>query len=129
NRITTTGRPAEIGQWIRIKRRNFSKPLITRPETTLPTFISCWRIWYLGMQPMWRGNTWPLRYISTDIDDDSWAPVQYAGPNGFFLVVFAVASWLSVLPKSDSRDPDILEVISDVLWLLRCIPPVDTDSA
>ncbi|KAH8089857.1 hypothetical protein BXZ70DRAFT_1011336 [Cristinia sonorae] len=120
DRISTAGRPRELSQ--RDSRHYKTSKLSV---ASLPAFVSGWRIWYIQLQPEWRGRTWPLSRCSLDDDESSWVPLQQAGPCGLFLVVLGLAWWIQALPDANVRDQEVMDAIADLLWVFRCTPSRD----
>lgn len=109
----------QISLWMS-RGRALDKCLIPHGDA-LPGFKAAWRVWYMQLQPQWRGATWPLRRSPADPGaEPSWEGVQLGGPCGFYLAVLGVAWWLSA--QDGKLDGDMLEAIAELQWVLQAIP-------
>ncbi|KAA1478921.1 hypothetical protein DENSPDRAFT_749013, partial [Dentipellis sp. KUC8613] len=86
--LSTVRRPGAVHAWLK-SGRDFDKPPIIND---LSKYADGWRAWWIGLQPAWRGNTWPLQRLGKPAKG-LWASLTKGGRNGFVLVVLALGWW------------------------------------
>ena len=111
-------RPDQIGVWLKNGRKLHAPPDIHK---CVKEFGEAWLVWWMDLQPKWRGK-WPN--LSYDMPDwGLWQQMQKVGPNGFFLVLLSFAWWGSGVLTDDGKkiEPhysDWLHAFTDIQWVL-----------
>jgi hypothetical protein len=86
-------------------------PIINNPKE----YGDRWNGWWWGMQPSWREPDSPFEMPSEALPS-SWSHLLCGGPNGFLLVILALAWWMASNAGNDSSL--IEEAATDVTWVL-----------
>jgi hypothetical protein len=82
----------------------------------LALFVHQFRQWYVGLQPTWRGKTWPLKKEGTA--DEKWSSLMRGGRNGILSLVVSFAWWWQVVnDEADIATFD--ETLEDFAWVLQ----------
>ncbi|KAJ7695248.1 hypothetical protein B0H14DRAFT_2238030, partial [Mycena olivaceomarginata] len=98
-------RPTEVKDWIARARKH--TPVIASAEA----FGKGWWVWWLDINPAWRGEERPMSR-----ETGEWDCLDLYGPNGFLNVLIALKWWRDAM---DEASPDWDEAIADVTWVLR----------
>ncbi|KAI0038914.1 hypothetical protein FA95DRAFT_1127559 [Auriscalpium vulgare] len=111
--LSTTSRPAEVARWLR-SRNNSKPPLIKDVED----FANRWRLWWIGLQPEWRGSEWPLTRESHPSEE--WTHCKIGGRNGFGLVLMTLSWWYgAAMTETEQREWE--SALEDVSWVAETI--------
>ncbi|KAJ7801747.1 hypothetical protein B0H14DRAFT_2309729, partial [Mycena olivaceomarginata] len=97
-------RPTEVKDWI-ARARKYT-PVIASAEA----FGKGWWVWWLDINPVWRGKERPLSW-----ETEEWDCLDLYGLNGFLNVLIALKWWRDAM---DEASPDLDEAIADVTWVL-----------
>lgn len=112
-KLTTTGRPQELADWIQRRRPLESPP----PINDASMFGECWRAWWKSMQPGTRGGEgWPLER-TVEVSEE-WSKLLKGGLNGFMLVPLTIVWWMKA-PQVVSKREECLQALADVAWVLE----------
>ncbi|KAI0054879.1 hypothetical protein BV25DRAFT_1790807, partial [Artomyces pyxidatus] len=87
HKLSTISRPPEISWWVQ-RHRVYEKPPVIKD---LKAYGIGFRKWWEGLQPLWRGDSWPLER-ATPVGE-KWTKTRKGGANGFVMVVIALAWW------------------------------------
>ncbi|KAI0038143.1 hypothetical protein FA95DRAFT_1464814, partial [Auriscalpium vulgare] len=108
--LATKYRPTQIKQWTD-RHRQYNKPPATGRGKE---FAAIWRKWWISLQPSWRGVTWPLAR-PTDAPAEGWGELLKGGHNGFVMILFTLAWWLSSV-KTNTEQNEWASAVEDVDW-------------
>ena len=112
-KLTTTGRPQELADWIQRRQPLESPP----PINDASMFGECWRAWWKSMQPVTRGGEgWPLER-TVEVSEE-WSKLLKGGLNGFMLVPLTIVWWMKA-PQVVSKREECLQALADVAWVLE----------
>ena len=116
-KLGTKNRPDAVSHWMKHARMLHKVPSVI----DLATFPGAVRVWWITIQPEWRGSEWPLTRLIPDTED--WSSMKVGGPNGLFLVIMCLY-WWRYLVKERSNEvtcAEFLSVLEDVTFILRAI--------
>ena len=71
-------------------------------------------LWWVKMQPTWRGGK---SLIKTSPPDQDWEPLIHGGPNGIFVVVLALCWWIQLI-DAHNYPSELSVVVNDAKWVL-----------
>jgi len=109
--LPTTSRPEEVQWWIKCKRIISLLPQIEKPSE----FGAIWMLWWVKMQPTWRGGESLNKTLPTDAN---WEPILRGGSNGLSMVVMALSWWIQAIGSIQQQDEKLSTAIHDVTWVL-----------
>ncbi|KAI0245466.1 hypothetical protein BJV78DRAFT_1287779 [Lactifluus subvellereus] len=109
-RLPTASRPEEVHWWIKRKRLISLLPHIEKPSE----FGAVWRMWWVKMQPAWRGGESLVKTLPPDAD---WEPILRGGSNGLSMVVIALSWWIHATGSDIDHDLELSATIDDVKWV------------
>lgn len=72
-------------------------------------------LWWVKMQPTWRGGERLDRTLPTETD---WEPILRGGSNGLSMVVMALSWWVRAMGSNGHQDTELSVAIDDVKWVL-----------
>ncbi|KAI0040345.1 hypothetical protein FA95DRAFT_1502991 [Auriscalpium vulgare] len=110
--LSTTDRPTQVKFWTN-RGRQFDKPPTVGKAKE---FAALWRKWWVGLQPEWRGTTWPLARPAS-VPTDGWGEVLKGGSNGFIIILITLSWWCGA-SKTQSEQNEWASAIEDVGWVL-----------
>lgn len=87
--------------------------------TNTTKYKASWQAWWKGLQPKWRlleDGTFLQEVPDTG---EEWEVLRRGGPNGFFIILFALAWWAKAMKGED--DTGLLNAVEDVTWVIRCM--------
>jgi hypothetical protein len=109
--LPTTSRPEEVQWWIKRKRLVSLLPPVEKPSE----FGAMWMLWWVRMQPTWRGGESLVKTLPIDAD---WEPILRGGSNGLSMVVMALSWWVHATGQNGQQDLELSVAIDDVKWVL-----------
>ncbi|KAI0245561.1 hypothetical protein BJV78DRAFT_1137642 [Lactifluus subvellereus] len=109
-RLPTVSRPEEVHWWIKRKRLISLLPHIEKPSE----FGAVWRMWWVKMQPAWRGGESLVKTLPPDAD---WEPILRGSSNGLSMVVIALSWWIHATGSDIDHDLELSAAIDDVKWV------------
>jgi len=80
------------------------------------TYATQWCVWWVTLQPAWRGTLWPL--LRTPELNKTWDKVQKGGRNGVLVVILSLGWWVSVV-ESDVDRHEATSAVEYVMWVLQ----------
>jgi hypothetical protein len=110
--ITRKNRPDVIDAWIKSGRE--TAPAIQNLEK----FASSWMAWWRSLQPPERKEKGAEVLAKVILGGDSWVELRKGGINGFFCIIMSLSWWLAAA-KAENRLNDLVEVLTDVSWVLE----------
>jgi hypothetical protein len=110
-RLPTTSRPEEVQWWIKRKRAVSLLPPVKKPSE----FGAMWMLWWVKMQPTWRGGESLVKTLPIDAD---WEPILRGGSNGLSMVLVALSWWVHAMGLNGEQDLKLSMAIEDVKWVL-----------
>lgn len=84
-------------------------------------YTAIWKMWWLALQPDWRGTEqWPFdRSVTLQAED--WTPLLRGGSNGTYLIIVSLGWLLAAASKVRTDRPndwqDALTILEDVEWV------------
>ena len=78
----------------------------------LPQYAASFHLWYLSLQPSWRGDKMPLKRPHNAASLD-WKRLQLTGPCGLLFVVIGLGFWAKAMPEDLTPLEVIVEESSD----------------
>ncbi|KAJ7662940.1 hypothetical protein B0H14DRAFT_2280556, partial [Mycena olivaceomarginata] len=97
-------RPKEVGDWVSRARKY--TPVIANADA----FGNGWWVWWLDINPAWRGDTRPLLRGT-----GPWDCLDLHGQNGFLNVLVSLKWWRDAM---SGPSPDWEDAVADVTWVL-----------
>ena len=74
-----------------------------------------WRLWWVKMQPAWRGGESLVKTLPAEED---WEPITHGGANGLFMVILALSWWVSAIGPDSHHPLELSVAINDAMWVL-----------
>ncbi|KAJ7050234.1 hypothetical protein C8F01DRAFT_1001054 [Mycena amicta] len=113
--IPASGRPKQVGSWIRSRRKAGKATKI--PNVSL--YAKEWWSWWGKSQPSWR-KVKDGRPARTKADGRSWEGLVVPGLNGMISVVASLYWWGCVLAeKNQGMSQDWKDAVEDVIWVVN----------
>ncbi|KAJ6455131.1 hypothetical protein C8R47DRAFT_949050, partial [Mycena vitilis] len=100
-----TGRPKEIGFWVKAARKS-------KYKVCLETFPQIWWGWWTFINPAWRVREGKL----VRDGEGSWEDLRCPGQNGFLNVVVCLQWWRASL---ETPSEDWIRAVDDVTWVVE----------
>ncbi|EIW56589.1 uncharacterized protein TRAVEDRAFT_81082, partial [Trametes versicolor FP-101664 SS1] len=109
--LSAKGRPSEVGDWLRIQRRELDKFPIIKNESA---YMTSWWKWWSGIQPEWRRQAGQGRPAIGG--DGDWECLTNPGKNGMFIVLISLVWWREQA-TAQTLD-DWAAAVADVEWVI-----------
>ena len=103
----------EVAIWLKNGRKTQANQMPVVND--LKMYGDGWNAWWWSMQPSWRDPESPFE-MPSEASAGSWSQLLCGGPNGFLLVILALAWWRKYCTGTDSSL--IEEAAIDVTWVL-----------
>ncbi|KAH8104233.1 hypothetical protein DFH11DRAFT_1520025, partial [Phellopilus nigrolimitatus] len=108
--LSTKGRPTDLNKYLKS-----GADLGAWSITSLTKFADSVDRWWDGLQPAWR-RARGENLSRIDRKNEGFEDIRFAGPEGLYLVVLALAMW-GTHPKA-ADDDGLAATVNDVKWVL-----------
>ena len=116
NKLSTKGRPAQVGVWVAAGRGKRVPPVVT----DVAAYAAQWGLWWDVLQPKWRKQDGKGAWIAGGEyggTGQDWGPLYVWGVNGTLTLLASLYFWGCAV-----TDPDLLvweAAVCDVTWMLE----------
>lgn len=104
---------AEIPNWT--KRHRAINDLKKVPFKNSSKFGTKVRSWWISLQPIFRGGSWPL--VCHSEEGEKWADLRKCGKNGFVLILVVLNWWIRGASTVSEKN-EVMSMMEDVVFAL-----------